>query len=725
MLDDHAGDGGAGFEQNKRRVPYAAASNAFSLADPACLPRGLVAGNTVILPHGHAISIERANFPADLIEAPPTERTTPAFPLSLEDALDNIFASDSAVLKSEQMASLASLGRQGGLTADPKPVPVPRRRAPLRRNQSGPLVAELSEAELRLRLVEQRSRATQTDESLAGLWQGAGISDVEIEPGTQATNIMDEGHRQRRRQSMAARRHSVETGPELMLTGDERWQQGTYINCDLRFFELRALGKFDVVYLDPPWRIRGSQTCTPDGLIFSNSARSLHYDTMSTMEILDLDIPSIVDSGFIFMWTLTATLPAAMRCLDAWGFHLVDKITWVRLTPRDNIAMGIGYYFLHSTELCLVGMRSQPGARVEFIHKVSNDLLFAQVREPSEKPLEMYEIIERMMPGARKIELFARNNNLRRGWLSVGNHLGFNYDYVKDHVACDACSQSIAVGRPRFKSELVPNRDLCEPCLERAAEPRDAFMRLDNTVDRMVFHANYICDRCAMNPICGIRFSCCVCDFDLCEGCYDWTMARWAEARQAGSGLAALAQLGRDTVWPAAAACCEEPHEPTHAFVPYEESDVAGGLPKHHARCAACLDFPIIGYRFFCTQCPAVSLCQKCFFRSKAPRDHASDHAMALLDRPAAPCACEWCVTDVHRSLRAKLRWRLSARASADQRAAHATRLRLACAARPVFASAAFVCEPLACAVIGAGLGLATAAIGGRARAAAAMLAQV
>lgn len=33
----------------------------------------------------------------------------------------------------------------------------------------------------------------------------------------------------------------------------------------------------------------------------------------------------------------------------------------------------------------------------------------------------MYEIIELMMPGAKKVEIFARNNNLRHGWFSIGN----------------------------------------------------------------------------------------------------------------------------------------------------------------------------------------------------------------------------------------------------------------------------------------------------------------
>jgi hypothetical protein len=32
-----------------------------------------------------------------------------------------------------------------------------------------------------------------------------------------------------------------------------KWTEGTYINCDLRYYHLASLGKFDVVLVDPPW----------------------------------------------------------------------------------------------------------------------------------------------------------------------------------------------------------------------------------------------------------------------------------------------------------------------------------------------------------------------------------------------------------------------------------------------------------------------------------------
>lgn len=62
-------------------------------------------------------------------------------------------------------------------------------------------------------------------------------------------------------------------------SGDQRFRDGAYINCDLRYFNLRflrdKLGSFDVVLTDPPWRIRGAEKkCSSDGIMntmFSNS----------------------------------------------------------------------------------------------------------------------------------------------------------------------------------------------------------------------------------------------------------------------------------------------------------------------------------------------------------------------------------------------------------------------------------------------------------------------
>ena len=54
---------------------------------------------------------------------------------------------------------------------------------------------------------------------------------------------------------------------------------------------------------------------------------------------------------------------------------------------------------------------------------VGSDIIFAPRRGQSQKPTEIYELIEEMVPGGKYLEIFARKNNLRDYWVSVGNEV--------------------------------------------------------------------------------------------------------------------------------------------------------------------------------------------------------------------------------------------------------------------------------------------------------------
>jgi hypothetical protein len=137
-----------------------------------------------------------------------------------------------------------------------------------------------------------------------------------------------------------------------------------------------------------------------------------------------------------------------------------------------------------------------------------------------------------MMPEAKKIELFAVNHNLRKGWLSLGNRLGEYYDWDRDRINCNGCQQEIELGKPRFKSRGEKNYDLCQPCLLKSEYSEEQFFKLENTIDQQVFHEWYKCkylppslvktilgDSCGVEPLWGNRFHCLQClDLDLCEG---------------------------------------------------------------------------------------------------------------------------------------------------------------------------------------------------------------
>lgn len=52
-----------------------------------------------------------------------------------------------------------------------------------------------------------------------------------------------------------------------------------------------------------------------------------------------------------------------------------------------------------------------------------SDVIFSQRRGQSQKPTEVYELIEKLVPGGAFLEIFGRRNNLRDFWVTVGNEL--------------------------------------------------------------------------------------------------------------------------------------------------------------------------------------------------------------------------------------------------------------------------------------------------------------
>lgn len=52
-----------------------------------------------------------------------------------------------------------------------------------------------------------------------------------------------------------------------------------------------------------------------------------------------------------------------------------------------------------------------------------SDIILSQRRGQSQKPVEVYELVEALVPDGKYLEIFARKNNLRDYWVSVGNEL--------------------------------------------------------------------------------------------------------------------------------------------------------------------------------------------------------------------------------------------------------------------------------------------------------------
>lgn len=163
-------------------------------------------------------------------------------------------------------------------------------------------------------------------------------------------------------------------------------------------------GTFNVIYADPPWRYDFSKRA-------ADSIDS-HYQTMSTDEICDLQVP-IEENAVLLLWTTVPHLPEALHVMAAWGFEYKSHAVW------DKESIGLGYWFRGQHELLLLGIRGvfrTPAPMDRY-----SSVIRSKKTEHSKKPIVVYEMIERMFPNQKYLELFARSTRPR--WSSWGNQV--------------------------------------------------------------------------------------------------------------------------------------------------------------------------------------------------------------------------------------------------------------------------------------------------------------
>lgn len=164
-------------------------------------------------------------------------------------------------------------------------------------------------------------------------------------------------------------------------------------------------GEFDVIYADPPWKYELGAT-TPSRQV------EKQYPTMELEEICALKIPS-ADSAILFLWTTVPKLEESFQVVKAWNFEYCTHAIW------DKEIAGMGHWFRIQHEPLLVGIKGAyptplPKDRI-------SSILHSKRKQHSKKPDMVYELIEKMYPRGRYLELFARNS--RPNWTAWGNQL--------------------------------------------------------------------------------------------------------------------------------------------------------------------------------------------------------------------------------------------------------------------------------------------------------------
>jgi len=166
-------------------------------------------------------------------------------------------------------------------------------------------------------------------------------------------------------------------------------------------------GVFDVIYSDPPWEYSNTGLT---GMI----EKQEHYHTLSIEKLCDMTIP-IAKNAVMFLWVTNPMVEVAFQVIKAWGFEYKTNIVWVK---RNLKKTGIGFYVRGQHELLFICVR---GSFLPKSKEMIPSVLEADIREHSRKPDEAREIIEKLYPGCRYLELFARHQKERRGWTYWGN----------------------------------------------------------------------------------------------------------------------------------------------------------------------------------------------------------------------------------------------------------------------------------------------------------------
>eukprot|EP00794_Sanderia_malayensis_P016688 gene16688-18382_t len=208
-----------------------------------------------------------------------------------------------------------------------------------------------------------------------------------------------------------------------------------YLQADLETFDLRELKSvFDVILIDPP--LEEYQRRCP--------GRTFNWRPWEWDEIMKLEIGEVAaQRSFVFLWCGSAEgLNQGRKCLRAWGFRRCEDICWIKTNKKDpgNVKyMEPKAVLQHTKEHCLMGIKGtvRRSTDFDFIHaNVDLDIIITEEPEfgSTEKPEEIFHILEHFCLGRRRLHVFGNDSTLRPGWLTVGPDLSSSNFSVETYI---------------------------------------------------------------------------------------------------------------------------------------------------------------------------------------------------------------------------------------------------------------------------------------------------
>eukprot|EP00924_Labyrinthula_sp_SR-Ha-C_P004884 snap_masked-scaffold_1-processed-gene-15.23-mRNA-1 protein AED:0.47 eAED:0.47 QI:0/-1/0/1/-1/1/1/0/1610 len=194
------------------------------------------------------------------------------------------------------------------------------------------------------------------------------------------------------------------------------------LNMKVQDFLRSTKIKPQVIVVDFPYNL------FPDDPIRGPSNK---YDQMKDKDIMALDINPLEDNLW-FVWTLTSKRDLALEWFKKNKIRFMSRLLWAKTSKSGKLLSTLGNISGACVEECLIGLRGRfpIGMRKRFIGK---ELFFGRKYANSMKPVELYEMIERMI-GNNFIclELFGRMNNVRKNWVTVGKELNVKLTFIEE-----------------------------------------------------------------------------------------------------------------------------------------------------------------------------------------------------------------------------------------------------------------------------------------------------
>eukprot|EP00924_Labyrinthula_sp_SR-Ha-C_P014042 snap_masked-scaffold_56-processed-gene-0.14-mRNA-1 protein AED:0.31 eAED:0.31 QI:0/-1/0/1/-1/1/1/0/206 len=173
---------------------------------------------------------------------------------------------------------------------------------------------------------------------------------------------------------------------------------------DIRCQDLTSFGRFGVLMIDPPWENQASSSPTR-GL-------TIKYPTLAEKELFNISFGELVEDGIVGLWVTNNKIDVGRKLMSNQGFRLVEYVIWSKRTKNGYQHSSQGQYLRNSKEIMLVGIKGSP----VLAKQRSSDVIVSTVLQQSRKPREAYEVLERLNPGVRKLEIFGRYWGCRKGW---------------------------------------------------------------------------------------------------------------------------------------------------------------------------------------------------------------------------------------------------------------------------------------------------------------------